>query len=221
MGADGGHGANLFAVARPEGGWEVIQARKIVLVEAGLYEMRGLLRGLFGSAPANSAPSAPGAAIVRLEEALARVATQAHERGQSLSLAVAPPGLAAGSADAFAGTLLASDVWARPFAPVHLRARREASGAVAIIWVRQTRMGGDFWGPGEPELGETSQLFRLEILSGEVVKRTMDVQSPTFLYATADQISDFGNLPASFGVRVAQVSQRYGPGRVQESVFTV
>jgi hypothetical protein len=58
-------------------------------------------------------------------------------------------------------------------------------------------------------------------LSGEVVKRTMDVQSPTFLYAAADQISDFGNLPASFGVRVAQVSQRYGPGRVQESVFTV
>lgn len=214
-------GENMFAVERPEGGFEVIQAREILLVGPQTYELRGLLRGLIGSEPANAQPAVAGAAIIKVDGALTRMAMLDYERGANVTLVAPPAGEAKISVDAKIGNFTFTDNWARPFAPAHLRARRDSDGAIAVTWVRRARMGGDSWASGDVGLGEESEHYRLEILSDGAVKRTVEVLSPAYIYPVSDQIADFGSPISVLGVRVMQMSLRYGAGRMKESVFTL
>jgi hypothetical protein len=43
---------------------------------------------------------------------------------------------------------------------------------------------------------------------------------PAAVYAAADQIADFGSLPAAFTFTVAQVSPILGPGLAAEGAFS-
>lgn len=103
--------------------------------------------------------------------------------------------------------------------PVRLTARRNGGGDVAIAWVRQTRLGGDAWEPVEVPLGEAGEAYRVEILDGASVIRSVTVAAPAFVYAAAEQTADFGILPDAIGVRVRQVSATEGPGTPTERVF--
>ncbi|HVK81189.1 MAG TPA: hypothetical protein VM915_11325, partial [Verrucomicrobiae bacterium] len=105
----------------------------------------------------------------------------------------------------------------RPWAPAHVRARRDASGDVAISWVRCARIGGDAWGPGEPLLGESVEDYRLDILDGggAVVRSTETLSSP-FIYTAAQQSADFGAPPASLRLQVAQLAASGAPGLNKE-----
>jgi hypothetical protein len=98
-------------------------------------------------------------------------------------------------------------------APVHLRGVRDSdTGDVTIRWVRQTRIGGDGWEPVEVPLGEASEAYRLEVRDGEATVRTFDVGTPSAVYAAADQIADFGDLPEEISIAVAQMSATEGAG---------
>lgn len=209
-------GANAFAVAQPDGGWEIVQARSAVLVAPDEYELRGLLRGLQGTETSDVAPV--GATIVRLDGALARLDLAAYERGATLTVVAPPSGLSMMDAHAALRAALFADIWARPFAPVHVRGKRGVSGDVAITWVRCGRLGGDAW-QGEVPLGDDSEAYRIDILSGGVPVRSWDTATPAATYAAAHQIADFGAPPAILTVRVAQMSQRHGAGRGRDSIL--
>jgi hypothetical protein len=104
----------------------------------------------------------------------------------------------------------------RPFAPVHLRARRDTvSGDVDLSWIRRTRLGGDAW-LSEVPLGEEAEAYDLLVMSGLTVVRTTRVTAPAQLYTAAQQMADFGSLPASIAWQVAQVSRVYGRGIASE-----
>jgi hypothetical protein len=109
----------------------------------------------------------------------------------------------------------------RPWAPAHLRARRLANDDVTISWIRCARSGGDAWGEGEPPLGAPSEAYRLEILDGVTVKRTLSVSAPEYLYEAVDQTADFGGLPASLRVRVAQIDGNGATGLNAELTITL
>jgi len=110
---------------------------------------------------------------------------------------------------------------ARPWAPTHVRAVRGGSGDVTVSWVRCARSGGDAWGPGDVPLGENAEAYQLDILDGAVVKRSVTISTPTYSYASADQVVDFGALPASLHVRVAQLDSGGAPGLNTELTFTL
>lgn len=209
-------GANAFAVAQPDGGWEIVQAQSATLVAPDTWELRRLLRGLAGTETAQIAPV--GARIVRLDGALARLDIAPHERGAALLFRAPPSGLPASHPDAAAVEAVAGDAWARPLAPGQVRGRRLAGGDVALTWVRRARLGGDAW-QGEPPLGEAAESYRVDILSGAAVVRTFEALAPAAFYPAADQIADFGTLPASLAVRIRQISQRHGPGRGRDSIL--
>ncbi|MDX2235065.1 MAG: glycoside hydrolase/phage tail family protein [Hyphomonadaceae bacterium] len=209
-------GANAFAVAQPGGGWEIVQARGVTLVGPDTYEVRELLRGQQGTE--TDAVARAGARVVWLDDALAPLDMAAHERGATL-LAVAPPlGRLASDADAAVAGFAYEDVWSRPFSPAQVRGRREPSGDVQMSWIRRTRLGGDAW-QGEVPLGEEVEAYRVEIRDGAVLRRVFESAAPSVLYAAADQMADFGALPATLAVRVAQVSSRHGPGRGRDSIL--
>ena len=85
-------------------------------------------------------------------------------------------------------------------------------GDVAIGWIRRTRIGGDSWDVEEVPLGETSESYDIDILDGAALKRTLSSAVPSVLYSAAAQTADFGSLPATIDIAIAQRSSTFGRG---------
>jgi len=205
------NGVNAFAI-EADGEWEIVQARTCALVAPNEYELSGFLRGRLGSAHAMRAPHPVGTRIVVLDERLARVEIASHEWHEALAFAAPPFGASAADPRAAELDVTLPHAALRPWAPAHLRARRGAGGAVAISWVRCARTGGDSWGPGEPPLGFSAENYRLEILDGDDVVRSVSVGAPGYNYEATDQTADFGGLPSSLHIRVAQIDDAGATG---------
>jgi hypothetical protein len=108
----------------------------------------------------------------------------------------------------------------RPWSPAHLRGVRTEDG-IELSWIRRTRFGGDSWDALEVPLNEESETYRLEVLHGEDVVRTMETAAPIALYSEADELADFGAPQASLHVRVAQVSAVAGAGRARSAILNL
>jgi hypothetical protein len=105
-------------------------------------------------------------------------------------------------------------------APVHIRATRSGVG-VQVSWVRRTRIGGDNWQTADVPLGEDSEAYVVDVLSGGAVVRTLNATTPTVLYAVADEVADFGATQSSLSVRVTQLSATVGRGIAAEATLSV
>jgi hypothetical protein len=105
----------------------------------------------------------------------------------------------------------------KPLAPVHLKAARSAGG-VTLSWTRRTRVDGDSW-VGEVPLGEDVEQYAVDIFSGSNVIRTLMAVNPSVLYASADEISDFGAAQTSLHVRVTQLSATIGRGIAADAIL--
>jgi hypothetical protein len=117
------------------------------------------------------------------------------------------------SAPSFLETMVTAEgIGLRPFAPAHLRFAREDDGALALAWVRRTRFGGTAWELAEVPLNEEREAYRVEILDGEQVVRSVDTDVPAYLYPLAEQSADFGGAATSFAMRIAQRSAAVGSG---------
>lgn len=200
-------GGNSFAIDGADAEWEIVQARACVLVAAGEYELSGFLRGQLGTAHAMRAPHPVGARIVKLDARPARLEIGAHEWGQALRFAAPPAGALESDTRASHLTRTLPHAAARPWAPAHVGAKRVAGGDVAISWIRATPSGGDFWGAGDPLIGFVSEACQLDIFDGAVLKRSVTVPGPSYTYISAAQTADFGALPASLRLRVAQIGE--------------
>jgi len=208
-------GSNRLAVQTDAGAWEVLGFAQAELVAPGRYWLTGLLRGLDGTGPAIG-PAAIGARVIILDSRVVTLPIETAWLGETRALR-----LYAGSADVEGTPLtLAVDPGpALPLPPVHLRARREANGDLALTWTRVSRADGDGWGLADAPLEHAPEAYRLTILDGGVVKRVIDVGSPTAPYSSADQLLDFGSLPANFSFSVAQLSPVLGAGHAASGDF--
>ncbi|MEQ1809097.1 MAG: glycoside hydrolase/phage tail family protein [Terricaulis sp.] len=213
-------GANVFAI-EADGEWEIIQAAHCELIEPGIYELRTFLRGRQGTAHALAAPHLGGARIVKLDQRLTRVGVGAHEWGEALEFVVPPAAATSASNRAARASLTLPHAGLRPWAPAHLCARRSASGDVAISWVRCARIGGDSWGLGEPPLGFPAEGYVLQILDSGLPVRTESTAVPSFNYSAAAQTTDFGSLPGSLHIRVAQIGESGATGLNTELTITL
>ncbi len=158
--------------------------------------------------------------MIVLDEAVVDLGLTAEQVGQSIEMAVIPAGrdIADAATTRLTGTI--SGKAYRPLAPVHAKARREAAG-VRISFIRRTRFGGDNWDLYEVPLGEEREEYRIEIRAGAVVKRSVTVSSPDFLYPAAQEIADFGGPQSSLSVSIAQVSARVGAGDALTAMLPV
>lgn len=208
-------GANALAVENAEGEWEILQFATAELVAAGRYKLSNLLRGQRGSAHAMRDPVAAGARVLVLDPAVRQPALSAGDVGLPLTWRVGPANADVSEPSYLEATVTMTGRGLRPLPPVHLRGRRNhASGDWSLCWIRQTRIGGDAWDRTEVPLGEASEAYRLEILDpgDDSVVRTVAVTSPGYLYAAAQQTADFGSTVWNVKIRVAQLSEAFGPG---------
>ena len=64
-------------------------------------------------------------------------------------------------------------------------------------------------------MGEETEAYLLEILSGAAVKRRFEISAQRVTYSDADQIADWGGLLGpgdTLTIRIAQLSALYGVG---------
>ncbi len=92
---------------------------------------------------------------------------------------------------------------------------------MTITWVRCARVGGDTWAAGEPPIGFPQESYVLEILDGSDPIRTETTNFPSFTYSAVAQTADFGSLPGSLHIRVAQLGESGATGLNIELTITL
>jgi hypothetical protein len=212
------NGANAAAVRRPDGAWEVLQFAGAELVDVRTYELSRLLRGQMGSEWAMDAPLAAGAPFILLDRHVLPVARGLESLGRVMQLRIVAADRDHGDPAAAELEAIVQMTALKPLAPVHLSARRTGSG-VSLSWFRRKRgpMPAS-WDVAVP-LGEDSEAYELDILSGATVVRTLSSATPTVLYAAADETADFGSAQASLDIRLYQVSATVGRGFAAEATL--
>jgi len=213
-------GSNIIAIGTADSGYEILQFRDCVLLGADTYRLGGFLRAQAGSLPEMLSLRVAGQDVVVLDAAVVQPSLTVSEQSLPAMWRIGPqqrdPGDPSYVEVDTAGTLKAL----RPLSPVHLKLLREAGG-YRLSWNRRTRVGGDSWEMAEVPLGEESESYRLDLINGGSVVRSVTLAAPTYLYATADVTADFGAVPATLMARVAQLSAAFGAGASLEGTLDV
>jgi hypothetical protein len=198
------NGANVCVI-----GDEVIQFQTATLLDTNKYRLSGLLRGRLGTEWAIGSHIA-GERFILLTNAVARELMASSGWGISKKFKPVTVGSTLGATTsqdfAYAARAL------KPYAPVHIIGSR-SSGDLTINWKRRTRIGGDWRDGVDVPLSEESERYEVDIMQGVTVKRTITgLTSPTTLYTSAQQVTDFGSAQSSLLVNVYQLSAAVGRG---------
>ncbi len=220
-------GANAAVIGDAATGvWEVVQFRDAVLEAPGVWRISMLLRGQRGSEPELRTWPA-GSRFVLLNAALEQLrGTGISDIGHDLTLRAGPTSRDTGDPTWHSFTTPFTGRIRRPLAPVHLRRRIESSGDWTFTWIRRSRIpqAADAWGQGDVPLAEATQRYRLTIANAatpDTPVRTIETTAPQAVWSAADQAADFpAGLPAQLIVRIAQLSDPYGPGAWLEEIIT-
>ncbi|RME16878.1 MAG: host specificity protein [Alphaproteobacteria bacterium] len=204
-------GSNAAAIGDgTPGNWEVFQFTTAVLVEPGVWEISGRLRGQAGTDALMPEAWPIGSYVVMLDGAVNQISMRAGLRGLERDFRIGPAARPYSDdtyvheAHAFEGIGL------RPYAPVHLAARPGAGGGIDLSWIRRTRIDGDSWLSEEVPLGEERERYRVRVLAGATVLRREVVTAPAWTYTAAMQSAD--GASGVIGLEVAQLSDSFGAG---------
>ncbi|WP_028627650.1 phage tail protein [Metapseudomonas resinovorans] len=97
--------------------------------------------------------------------------------------------------------------------PVYAKGVRDGSSNFSGTFTRRSRFSSSWWSNGvEAPIGETTQAYEIDVMSGSTVKRTITASTPNFSYSAADQVTDFGSAPASITFRIYELSATVGRG---------
>lgn len=204
--------SNAIAILNGDGDWEILQFCTATLVGTGIYNLTRLLRGRLGTEHAMRSPLAVGARVVVLDGAIDQLQAALAERGVARFYRWGPSRLDASDAAWQEMSFTARCVGLMPWSPVHLTGSRNATGDLAIAWIRRTRLGGVWTDGADVPLNEEAERYEVDILNGSVVVRTLSVTSPSATYSAAQQVADLGSAQPSIAIRVYQNSATVGRG---------
>jgi hypothetical protein len=195
------NGANVFLL-----GSEIVQARTATLTGTNTYRLSGLLRGRLGTewATGSHVADEPFVALttptpVFNEQGLTSELGmpryyKAVPRGGSLAQATAVP---------FTNTGVALN----PYSPIELGGGTDGSGNVTLNWTRRTRFNGIWRDFVEVPLNETTETYIVQIWDSSytLCARIITATSPTTVYTSAQQVSDFGQQQQTVYFTVGQL----------------
>lgn len=213
-------GANVAAIGDAASGFEIIQFLNAALIATNTYRVTGLLRAQAGSQLEMLPSRDPGARLVLLNAAVKQASVSLVESGLSATWRLGPQFYDHGHSSYRQITTAPTTKALRPLPPVQGRARKTAAG-IELSWQRQTREGGDSWELAEVPLGEASESYRLELLNGSAVVRSLALTQANYLYSDAEMTADFGAPQMVIAMRVAQASAAIGFGPPLERTLNV
>lgn len=213
-------GRNAIAIRSRSGAWEVLQFADATLIGADRWRLSRLLRAQAGTEDAMAAGFEPGAAVVLLNGAVGSLDISRAEAERPFNLKVGLSGREL--SDALATTITVEPMrrGLRPLSPVHLRVERDVqSGDLVVSWIRRTRIDGDLWEVPDVPLGEEREEYEIRIFDGDILRRTLRSNASQTTYEAVMQQADFGVLPLSLALSVAQISASEGPGTARRQDF--
>lgn len=170
-----------------------------------IYRVSGLLRGQSGTEWAMGSHAVDEPVVLLRTRGLRRMALTQADIGATRYFKGVTKGAIVD--DATADTIAAESIGQKPLAPVDLRASRDADGNMVLSWKRRTRLDTNFTGLTGivVPLGESSERYEVDIISGTSVVRSAAVTEPSFAYSTNMQTSDFGGLQGTVTAKVYQI----------------
>jgi len=205
------NGANAAAIGTgAAGGWEVLQFTGAELVAPQVYDLTGILRGQAGTERATPAIWPSGSVFVLLDRAPVQIALAQAARGLDRHYRIGAAERGYDDASTVHTVAAFEGIGLRPYRPVHLRVASQSGGDRWVRWIRRTRIDGDGWNIGDVPIGEDREVYLVQVLSGNSVVREVSVTEPSWVYPASQQAAD-GTLGGCV-LRVAQVSDRFGPG---------
>lgn len=205
-------GANLAAIGDGSAAnWEVFQFAETTLVAPSTWEVSLRLRGQVGTDGAMPPVWPAGSYVVLLDGTLGQIDLPLAARGLLRNYRIGAasrgydgPAVVARS-EAFEGIGL------RPYRVAHLRHNGSFGGDISLSWTRRTRIDGDSWQSLEVPLGEDRETYLLQVRQGETLLREVTLNNSAWTWTGAMQAAD-APVPGAVQLRVAQLSQRFGPG---------
>ena len=215
-------GANAVALETAPGIWEIIQFGIATVISTGRWQLTRLLRGQSGTEDVIVPVAAIGARIVFLGSALVSLPVTESELGMPWSWRIGPSDRSAGDPLNMGLTFTPQGRGLRPWSPVGIKGAWLAGGDIGLTWIRRTRaLAGDNWTAPEVPLGEASESYDLEILTGGglLVRTVTGLATATWTYSAAQQVTDFGASVTNLRLRLYQNGQ-LGRGATAETVLT-
>lgn len=198
-------GANTLAIKHATG-WEVLQFATADLQPDGGYILRDLIRGQAGTEPLARTTLPVGARVVLLDVGVQPAGIILAERNREITWTAGPARV---DADTWAETTARfAGLGLKPHAPAQLSAAA-SGGDQVLTWVPRSRvpLGGSL--STSPALSDPDN-YRLEIGPAGAPTRIETVSGRSFTWTAAMQAADA--LAAPVEIRVAQISDIYGPG---------
>jgi hypothetical protein len=174
-------------------GSELIQFTTATLEGDGTYTLSGLKRGRRGTERATSI-HAVGDQFVLLDAA-GNVEMGASDIGDTLYFKAVTAGREIDSAfpitiDPYVGATN------KPYNPAHFEAVKDSgTGDWTFTWVRRSRIGGAWTSGTSIPLGESAENYKVKIMDGVTVVRTITSTTATAVYSSAQQVTDGGDVP--------------------------
>jgi len=209
------NGANIAAYG-VNGRWEIIRFQNATLNVNGTYTLDTFWRGDKGTEWATGLHAANDIFVLMTDPDLAFVGMPTDSIGQPRGYRAVTAGVDIDSAASQAFTYSAVNL--ETLSGVHPRGSR-ASGDLTVTWQRRTRVGGAWRDFVDASIGEASQAYEIDIMSGATVKRTLSAITPSVLYTSAMQVTDFGSPQASVTVNIYQLSAVVGRGYKLEATL--
>ncbi|SNY92808.1 Putative phage tail protein [Cohaesibacter sp. ES.047] len=207
-------GANAAAVQASNGNWEVFQFQTVELFGANKWRLEGLLRGALGTEASAISGAKVGARFILLDSAIASLHVEVSQLRKDLPHRAVRSGAGLSDPSNLDVAIAVPGRGLRPLSPVHLRIRRQNSGAVSFSWIRRDRIDADSWVGSATPMSEASERYEVTILTADGVTliRQIEVAEPQWTYSSVDQVSDNLVSLEAFTVTIAQISQKLGPG---------
>lgn len=199
-----------YAAYGVDGRWEIVRFQNASLQANGTYLVSGFVRGDKGTEWATGLHQSGDYFVVLADPDNAFISMAGELVGTSLTYR----GITSGR-DLTTGTdvpFTYQGVNLECLSPVNAVGAR-ASGDLTATWVRRSRLSGNWWVTGVPTaVGEASEAYEVDVMSGSTVKRTITSSTPTITYTSAQQVTDFGAAQSSITLRIYQLSGVVGRG---------
>jgi hypothetical protein len=210
------NGANVALL-----GDEIIQFKTATLIATRTYLLSGLLRGRRGTEWASNTHAAGDRFVLLSATSTYPLAASSSEYDLARHYKAVSFGGNLYDAEeiSFTNTAIAQ----MPYSPVHLGGGRDDAGNLTLGWIRRTRISGGWNNYSDVPLGETAEVYDVEIYSSSTyatLKRTFaGLTAPTVIYTAAEQVTDFGSAQATVYFIVHPVSATVGRGYAARGVI--
>ncbi|MDU4248997.1 phage tail protein [Pseudomonas sp.] len=207
-----------FALYGADQRWEVIRFRDATQQSDGSFLLTGILRGDKGTEWATGLHEVGDLFVLADDPDNIFVGTAIETLGISMRYRAVTSG---SDIDAAADQQLAyRGVNLKPLSPTFPRGVRNVSGDLTATIQRRSRFTNSWWITGvSGPVGEATESYEADVMSGGIVKRTLTSTNGIFSYPADQQISDFGSTQAAVTLRFYQMSATVGRGYVLEATL--